>query len=461
MDLTGKKIGIWGFGVVGKSAAKYVSNHCQALEILDARNLSEQEHALINQYNATAFSGDTKSEIEAFLDKNEIILVSPGIDTRLFAAFGHKFISELDIIQGAYKKPVIAITGSVGKTTVTHILGHILQSINPGWWIGGNIGTGMLDLLSVQDQTCGAVIEVSSFQLEHCTSFSPHLAIITNIYPNHIDRHGSFDQYAATKISLCTRPRASDQALMPLSAPKIPGISLNNFQHINFFDATGTTHNISDTFTNPQNHLFFNNCSSLVDLHHNSCATLVDVEDLPDTTFTENWLIICAALRLLNIALPDLKKTVANLPMPAHRLEKVATIATIDFYNDSKGTTASATLAAVDKLKKRPIILLLGGKSKGVDRTPLIWQVANTVKAIVVFGAEHHELAKACEQAKVLYKEAITIDQALDHAMAMAQEGDQIVLSPAGSSYDQFAHYQERGDYFKSCVRKLQSIFNQ
>lgn len=459
MDMHDKKVGIWGFGVVGKSAARYLQPICSKLELLDKRELTDNEKQLARQLNASCYQGNTAQEIEEFLNRNDAVIVSPGVDTRPFASFAHKFVSELDLLHASYKKPIIAITGSVGKTTVTHILGHILQSVNKAWWVGGNIGTGMLDLLSVKDQTCGAILEVSSFQLEHCRTFAPHLAIITNIFPNHIDRHGSFEEYVKAKCAIFSHLGPDDHALLPCCLHSQLDTKIKLHDHLHFFDATGPADNVIGKISQQNLHTFYLDHQSIIDACNDHIQPLIAINQLPDITFTQNWLIICAALRLLNVGVPDLNKAVANLTMPAHRLEKVATINGIDFYNDSKGTTPAATLAAVEKLKNRPTIVLLGGLSKGVDRTQLINQLAGQVKSLVLFGKEHAELAKASHNAKISYQEAITLENALNMAVQMAQPGDQIVLSPAGSSFDQFEHYQARGDYFKECVNVLQKNF--
>lgn len=458
MDLREKKVGIWGFGVVGKAAAKYCQHLCQRLEILDKRELTEHELSLASSYNAHCCIGRNEHEIGDFLERNDTIIMSPGIDTRPFEHYAHKFVCELDLLIKSYKKPIIAITGSVGKTTITHILGHILQAKDPQWWVGGNIGNCMLELLDIQDQTCGAILEVSSFQLEHYRSCAPQLGIITNVYPNHIDRHGSFTDYAKTKCHLFDHMSSSGNALVPFELINIADIQLPYADNIHFFSATQSIDHMLNILPNTNCHVFYihNNC--LMDYYQNSHTILINTNDLPDITFTYNWLIMCAVLTLLDMPLADLHQHVAQLPMPSHRLEKFATINGIDFYNDSKGTTPAATLTAVDKLKQRPIILLLGGLSKGVDRTPLIKQLAHHVQAIIVFGKEHHELAHACQQVSVAYAETITLDEALDQAMTMAKPGAQIVLSPAGSSFDQFRDYQERGNYFKQIVKKLQDL---
>ena len=446
MNIQNKNIGIWGFGIVGKAAASYLHNKCNHIEILDKRALSEEEQATVKKLNATWIQGQDSAAIETFIVHNDYIIVSPGVDTRPYAQFSDKFIAELDLFGQTYKKPVVAITGSVGKTTITHLLAHIIRSYDPQWWMGGNIGTGVLDILETQDKTEGAIVEVSSFQLDQCRTFAPDLAIITNVYPNHLDRHGSFQGYLEAKAKIFTHQREDQSTLIPLSLR-----SSLNLEHqvssVHFFSLTNPGMRVMEELPSTSI-LFFIDDNRIKAYNDGKIITLVDIKKLPTVSFLENWLIICSVLFISQLPVDNLIDVVSNIPLPEHRLEHVATINGIDFYDDSKGTTTAATLAAVEKLKSRPIILMLGGLGKGVDRSAMIKQLKGNVKAIVCFGDEREALANACRSYGITYELATTVEQALSSCMAMATAGDQIVLSPAGTSYDQFKNYQERGNFF-------------
>ena len=455
MDFAGKKIGIWGFGIVGKAASQYLSFIGANIDVLDNRNLSQEELQTLQDMQASWSVAQDRTTIEKFLVRNEYIIVSPGIDTREYSHFSDKFIAEFDLFQAHYTKPIIAITGSVGKTTITHLLSLIIRSYNPNWWTGGNIGNSILDALIIQEQTEGAIIESSSFQLDQCKKFAPDFAIITNIYPNHLDRHGSLDEYINAKAKIYKNQHEDQIALMPLSLKDTLDLSQIN-SSVHFFNMTKPAPEILQQIPDTSI-LFFIEDEHIKAYNDGKYITLTTTSSLPSLSFLENWLIICAVLFLFQLPVDNLKEITAQSTLPEHRLEPVACINGINFYNDSKGTTTAATRAAVEKLKERPIILILGGIGKGVDRAAFIQELKHQVKAIVCFGKERDILASACKTNNIPYDVAEDMEQALNACMARAIPGDQIVLSPAGASFDQFKNYEERGNQFKEYVRKLQS----
>lgn len=454
MNFTAKNMGIWGFGVVGKAAAHYLTQAGAQVEIIDARQISVEEQQLVRDLLATVSQAQDQGDIEAFLERNEYIVVSPGIDTRLYANFAHKFIAEFDLFQAAYTKTKITITGSVGKTTITHLLSHIIRSYNPKWWAGGNIGNSVLDVLMTQEQTDGAIIEASSFQLDQCSTFAPDLAIITNIYPNHLDRHGSFENYVKAKTKIFAHQHEEQVALIPLALKD--SLDLAHVRScLHYFSSTRPAQDVMEQLS-PSSILFYIEDNHIKAFNAGKHITLIDTALLPTISFIENWLIICAVLFLFQLPVDNLQDLVSQVRLPEHRLEHVATINGVDLYNDSKGTTTAATRAAVNKLKSRPIILMLGGIGKGVDRTEFIKTLHTDVKAIICFGKEREALAAACQASHIPHDTAETLDQALRTSMAKATDGDQIVFSPAGASFDQFKNYEERGMRFKECIKNLQ-----
>ncbi len=455
MELNEKKIGIWGFGIVGKSAIHFFSEKNCTIEILDKKVLSESETMLIQELGATYIEEQNQDTIQNFITRNDYILVSPGIDLKNYRAAQHKYIAELDLFYDFYKKPIIAITGSVGKTTITTLISHILRSYNPSWWTGGNIGTGTLDALTNHKKSEGAILEVSSFQLDQCKAFAPNLAIITNIYPNHLDRHGTMQEYINAKLKIISHQHHEHIGLIPFSLRSI--INKDEIQStIHYFNAQPID-TIELESIAPKSIVFYIEHNHIKAYNNGKYITLIDINQLPTISFTENWLIICSALFLMHIPLHNIQELCSTVVIPEHRLEYVTTINGVDFFNDSKGTSTIATAAAIEKLKARPIILILAGLSKGVDRAAFIGTLKNKVKAIICCGKEREELAAACKKYAITHIITQTIDQAVRAGFTSAISGDQVVLSPAGSSFDQFKNYEERGAYFKHCVFTLQN----
>ena len=427
MDFTGKKIGVWGLGAVGKSAVAFFRGLDLPVEVMNNNALTQEQQFFLNQYQVSFYN---QKNVTTFLQRNNLILASPGIDLRPFTTFKDKWITELDIFGSIYKGRILAITGSVGKTTVTTLLSQIL--INHGLRIltGGNIGTPLLDLLKQPGESDWALLEVSSFQLEHCKTFAPDIAVITNIYLNHLDRHDSFEQYKKIKFNISKYQNKYQRLLIPSS----------------FYNKIPYKPTLAPSFFD------YNDTSGI--MRHNCRNKTFNINTFPKITLVANWTIICCVLKLLDIPLSAIDNALPTFKLPEHRLEKVATINDIDFYNDSKSTTPEATLAAVEQLKNKPIILLLGGLSKGIDREPLIQKLKNNVKMIICFGKEAEQLNSFCIKHKIVSGTFTTLESAFDTAKKYAQPGEQILLSPAGSSFDLFKNYEKRGKYFKLLVDK-------
>ncbi len=446
-----KRIGIWGLGVVGKSAIAYFARKNTLLEVMDKRTPTAQELEFLSHYNVPFF---TQEELPAFLERNEYILPSCGIDVRPYVRFKDKWLSELDIFAQECTKPIIAITGSVGKTTVTHLLSQLLIAQGKTVFTGGNSWISLLESIETANAADYVVLEASSFQLERCKQFKPALAICTNIYANHLDRHGTPEQYIQAKLHILAQQKTDDRALLPLSLfAQIPQ-EIRTTRPLSFFSLTPpTTHDLSllgslHTLCFLHNGSFFSN-------YQTKEFKIFDFTEFPTTSYPENMLILAATLHLLGYPLDSFTRIIDTQELPEHRLEKIATINGIDFYNDSKATIPASTLAAIEKIKGRPIILFLGGVSKGVDRSGLVRQLGDKIRFVYCFGKEAHELKSFCDRSNIPARACATLDETFITLPALMQPQDQVLFSPSGASYDLFEDYQERGNYFKKLVRKL------
>ena len=339
------------------------------------------------------------------------------------------------------ERPIIGITGTLGKTSITHLLTTLLHNAGVAVATGGNIGTGMLDL--VQSEAPQALLELSSFQLEYCRQFAADGAIITNLYPNHLDRHETIENYFEAKKQILLRQHAGQWALVPLElAPLLRSDKRLDHRPLAFFKQESHP-NDALKFLLPGDELYKPDF----------------IQKVPPISYPQNWLIIAAALDLMGLNAADIIAQADNLSIPDYRLEKVAIINSVTYYNDSKSTIMQATLAAVDALQPHPIILLLGGTSKGVDRTGLMQQLKNKIHRIICFGAESQTLYQACSAAAIPAEDVTTLEDAVALAQTMATAGTNVLLSPGGASFDLFANYQARGERFKELVLGLtQSI---
>jgi len=363
--------------------------------------------------------------------------------------YKNKWLTELDIFSLNFKKPVVAITGTVGKTTVSHILAELLKYKNIKTLAAGNIGVGMCDLIEQQDHIDLIVLEVSSFQLELCKYFVPDLAIWTNFYPNHLDRHGTVESYFNAKLKTIVNQKSNQKSLINFDLyNQIKAKSQNNF---NFFSLNKITkQELSNLTINDA--LFFIEDNYIKLINKNTCEIIFNLKLLPTITFNINWLIIISSLYLLNIELANIENLAKQIILPEHRLEKFATINNIEFYNDSKSTIPDATLAAVSKFNNKQVILFLGGLSKGVDRRSLIEQLKNKVKYIICFGAEAENLKNMSIENQIDAVSCLTLNDAVDLCFKLIHPNDIVLFSPSGSSFDLFTNYEERGKVFKQLV---------
>lgn len=437
-----KSLGIWGLGVVGQSVARYCLAHNIPVALLNDRQLTPEQQNFLTQHSLTCAQG--AAAIEPFLDAHDQILVSAGIDLRSYQKFAHKFIGELDLFAQEWRKPFIAITGTVGKTTVTHVLGAVLNHLGQRVAVGGNIGVGLCDLLANAQSTESAVLEVSSFQLDLSKYFAADLAIWTNFSPNHLDRHGTLEAYRNAKSKIITMQRAGQKALVPFN---LAGKIEKGAGEIFYFSDEKPPQSfeaVAPTF-------FFDN-NELRCRYQKKDVIIATISHWPQTILRQNWLIIASALHLLGLT-NEINKAAAyidTITKPEHRLELIGTIKGKIFYNDSKSTTPTATNAALEQFKDKSVTLILGGVSKGVDRIPFMQSLPKNVSHVICFGGEANELAAACSLPNVTV--CATLDEVVKIAHEKSAPGEIILFSPAGASYDLFAHYVERGNAFKKLV---------
>ncbi len=435
-----KKVGILGFGIVGKSYLKFFSNFNIDIEInvWDKRKLNDSELDLVKKNNAKVFDVK-KNSIQEFCNQQDYVAVSPGFNISDIECSKDKFICELDLFSEYFKHAClqhksIAITGTLGKTTITNLLNQILNKVfDKPSCIGGNIGFPMLDLIEKQknidivDIVDTAVLELSSFQLDQSKKFAPDIAIWTNFYPNHLDWHKDSKEYFDAKSKIFEYQNKNQHLIVPASFLK------------------------EDLFLEK-----LKNIKSRV--HFISEENESDLSFVPDITFKQNWRFIFTALDILGLDLEKLKNyfkknnsfSLKN-NLQDHRLEHFATVNKVDFYNDSKATVIQATLSATQKInqKNKPIILILGGTSKGVGRNSLLKDLerCENLKKIFCLSKNKNEFSGI--------KTYSSLQELLSAIMQIVRPGDQVLFSPSGASFDLFKDYKHRGDIFKKLVLEL------
>lgn len=443
-----KLIGIWGLGVVGESLVRYLVS-------IGGSNLMAYDSKLTPERLASLqlpLCVQVVDKLEDFLAQADLIIPSPGVNLTNYQAYASKFISEVDFFFERWQKPIIAITGTLGKTTLTTQITELLQKLNVAAVAGGNIGPAMCDLLNPDldfDHRGAqvAIVELSSFQLEYDRQFAPDLAILTNFYPNHLDRHQTMVAYLEAKLQIFKYQNSDQAALVPLELlASLPRVTSQLYAF-----------SLQAPVSLPKNCLgvFYLQDQQIKLWTNAGTSSVLDLADLQIATHQINLVILGAVVYLWGLQAQ--LKALAPIQVKAqieHRLEMFHTCNQIDFYNDSKSTVAQATLAAVTRLQGRPTILILGGLGKGVDREPLIAQLVGQVKMIICFGGEASSLGQYCQKYQVPSLVFSDLEQVVLALVNLAQSGDQILLSPAGASFDLFANYVARGREFKRLIRE-------
>ncbi len=444
-----KKIGIWGFGIVGTSALNYFDTfQLTSIQILDTKKINvptTKNHVIILEQNETS--------IISFLEDNDYILPSPGIKLHNYQKYAHKFLNELDIFQDHKKVPVIAITGTVGKTSITHLLTRIIQETYPQAQAAGNIGYPLLNFAThPETQQDYLMLELSSFQLQYTKKFSPDLAIITNFFSNHLDHHKTVDEYFDAKCTILEHQTDEQQALIPLDLidniiKKIPYKT-----SWALFSQEQPTQEILEKYSG--NTIFYTHEKKIYSVLNNHHQEIFNYAQLPAITFDANWLIIIAACNIINLPLTTIYDCCKRISIPDFRLQKIGSKNNAHFYNDSKSTVWQATLQAVKSLENLPIKLFVGGLSKGADRTPLFEKLQTKNVEVYAFGKEAESIGLLCKNFNIPHSTYTTLNTAWNSCIGSIDKPCNVLFSPGGSSFDLFIDYQDRGRYFTKLVNQ-------
>lgn len=387
--------------------------------------------------------------LEDFTQADQIVL-SPGVPLDLeplqvAGRAGIEIVGELEWAWRQTRVPAVAITGTNGKTTTTSLLGEMLKSSGKTVFVGGNIGTPLSNWVL---EGCGAdmlVLEVSSFQLDTASTFSPHVAVLLNVTEDHLDRYENFEAYTDSKFSIFSHQGPDQFAVINLDDPvcrarssKVPGRGRLLTYSRNRPDADAGIVDGRVRIRLPSGSTFE------LDLAR---ARLQGVHN------EENIMAASLAASLMGVAPVDLQKVIDRYEGLPHRVEWVRTWRGIDFYDDSKGTNVGAVVKALESFH-RPVWLLLGGRDKLGSYEPLIEPLRRVGRAALAFGESAPRIQKQLEDF-VPTRSFPNLERAFEEVTGQAAPGDVVLLSPACSSFDQYENYAQRGDHFKRLVRNL------
>jgi UDP-N-acetylmuramoylalanine--D-glutamate ligase len=448
MELKGKRVLVVGLARTGVATALFCAARGASVTATESRTEAEIGES-VARLRGAGVSLELGGHQENTFLQQDLIVPSPGVpaDSVLLHAARAKGIaiwSEIELAYRFLQGKMIGITGSNGKTTTTSLVEHILRTAEFSTILAGNIGTPLISCVDGMTQTTVTVVELSSFQLELTETFRPDISVFLNLTPDHLDRHRTMQSYAAAKARIFDHQieqdaavlNADDAATLPY-APKRP--------RVHWFSRKRS---VSQGACLRGDEIIFRG-GGLDEAVMNRGEI-----PLPGTHNLENVLAAVAATRLAGAAPAAIARGVKTFAGVEHRLEFVAEIGGVRYYNDSKATNVDATLKALDAFAGR-ILIVLGGKDKDSDYTVMQQPLREKAVLALLIGAAAEKIERQIA-GSVAIERAGTLSNAVEIAARTARSGDIVLLAPACASFDQFQNYEQRGRAFKDLVRELQ-----
>jgi UDP-N-acetylmuramoylalanine--D-glutamate ligase len=443
-----------GLGRSGLAAALFLRRRGAQVTVSDIRSaeqLGKDIPALLEEGIAVEAGGHGLLTFR----RQDLIVVSPGVplDTPELVqvrAFGLPIIGELELASRYLKGKSLGITGSNGKTTTTSLCGAILEAGGLPTQVGGNIGVPVIALVDDSREDGWSVLELSSFQLETTEHFRPEIAVVLNVTPDHLDRHGTFENYAAAKERIFANQMPEDALVLNADDDVTSRMAVRAKSRVFWFSAKRIVR--QGAFVHEGAIVFRAS-------EQGAPEFILKVENIPLKGHhnVENVLAAVCAARLAGVEPDAIRKAVESFKAVEHRLEFVAEINGVDYYNDSKATNVDAASKAIAAFPGG-IHLILGGKDKNSDYRQLRSLLEERVKTVYTIGAAAEKIETHIYGA-VPVVSAGTLDQAVAKASEAAQPGEIVLLAPACSSFDQFENYEHRGQVFKDLVHARQGVW--
>jgi UDP-N-acetylmuramoylalanine--D-glutamate ligase len=440
--LQGAKVLVVGLKKSGMASAEFLHDRGAAVSITDIKGLEDLPGG--SEFVSRLGVSFRQQAAETF-EGYDLIVLSPDVPAdlrQLQAARGRGIpvIGEVELAAPYLKGRTIGITGSNGKTTTTSLIGHIMKQAGLTVQVGGNIGTPLTAMVTTSTADGWNVLELSSFQLETIVEFRANIGLALNVTQNHLDRHHTFDRYAAAKGRLFETMLADDIAILNADDPVCVGYAAHTKAHLEWFSGRHKVESGASL------------CSDKLILDG---KLLMEAGEIPirGRHNVENVLAASVAAARAGVDRAAIAAAVRTFQAVEHRLEFVRRVSGIDFYNDSKATSVDATMKAVDAFPGG-LWIILGGKDKGLDYSVLRQPLAERAHAALLIGAAAQKIAGALEGALPLV-ESHTLDEAVAYAYANGKPGDTVLLAPACASFDQFRSFEHRGEVFKQIVNGL------
>lgn len=453
------KVLVVGFGLSGVAVARFMAKQGARVTVTDIK----QRNELSDSLKACAdfkIEYDLGKHNSKFFQTSDLIVVSPGVPFSIkpieeARAQNIPITTEVELAAMALKEPLIAITGTNGKTTTTILIGEMLKAANKNAYVGGNIGKPLLDYITSGVKADLVVAELSSFQLELVERMVPAVAVFTNIDQDHLDRYPDMPTYVSAKKKLLRVCDRNSYVVLNYDDPIIASFKEESPGKTLWFTKKNPM-DIGGSFAEK-----FSGCYLTAD-RTEIVAKLSGKEEryslkglrIFGDHNKENLMAAICAVRPMGVPMAAIQKTIETFEGVPHRLEFVRKKNGVFFINDSKATNVSSLSRSLASFKKNPIILIAGGKDKGMDYAPVAPLVQNRVKILILLGEAKEKLNRAIGDFAETYLVG-TFEEAVLLAYQKSRSGDIILLSPGCASFDMFRNFEERGDYFKKLVSQL------
>jgi len=444
-----KKVLVVGLGKSGLSVARYLSKKGAQVGVSELREESELDRALLQDTWQLGIALETGGHKEETFLNADMIIVSPGVPLdigplKAAEEAGIPILGEMELASRLTDTPIVAVTGTNGKSTVTAFLGSMLKGAGLEAFVGGNIGTPLMDYAAGDWRADYALVEVSSFQLDTMQNFSPMISLVLNITPDHLDRYPDYEAYVQSKLSIFRNQGAGQYAILN-----------DDDQTLSQFEPAGGVSVFRYGLERRQNRQAHVQGMSIMAHLPGEKEEFFGLEGfkLPGRHNLENLMGVILVGLLLGIGPRIMQKTIEQFQGLPNRLEHVGTLRGVDFYNDSKATNVDAALRAVATFD-RPIVLIAGGRHKGADYLPLVEASTGKVRKAIFLGEAKHILAEAFK-GTIPFALAEDMRDAVSQSFSSSEPNDVVLLAPACSSFDMFTDYAHRGKVFREEVERL------
>ncbi len=445
-DFRGKKVAVVGLGKSGLAACRLLRKKGAELfvsEAMENDSLRKEAEALRAEGVFVELGGHTRETIKG----KDFVVMSPGVSPQAppfqwAREEGIPVLSEIELGYLFCKGKIIAVTGSNGKSTTVSLIGKMLEEGGKRAWVCGNIGNPFCDFVEGISPEDWVVLEVSSFQLEECHRFRPHIAVVLNVSPNHLDRHPSLGDYITAKSRIFQSQGEDDYAILNAEDAVVRGFGKNRLSRRRSFSRIGKVEGVYLKHRD----LFLREGEK-----EKKICTLENFR-LPGAHNEENALAAVLAAHLAGVFPEAIQKALDTFEGLPHRLEYVTEIRGVRFVNDSKSTTVFSTLRALEACSS-PIFLIVGGRGKNEDFHAFKGPLLNKVKRFILIGEAKEKIRAVLTKRQTFFSS--TLEEAVRLAFQEAKEEETVLLSPMCASFDMFHDFEERGDFFKRIVGGL------